>query len=72
MMYAERLNSLDLSRAQKDAIVGIKREVFAMNNRLIREVSHSPEGKATVWWFIQRVLFVVMFVVFIMTYLYLR
>ena len=71
-MYNERMNGLELSRAQKDRIISIKREVFALNNELIREVSHSPESKATIWWFLQRVMCVILLIILIAGYLYYR
>jgi heme oxygenase len=57
-LYRERLNSLELSREQKDNIIDIKMKVFELNNKLIKEVTHSQRSKDIVWKYLGRILFV--------------
>ena len=44
-LYNERLDSLELTDDQKSAIFEAKRGVFAMNNKLIKEVIYSTESR---------------------------
>ena len=71
-LYKERLNSLELSQEQKDRIISIKMKVFELNNKLIREVTHSKESKQVAWKYLERILFVVCLVLAFIGYFYFR
>ena len=68
-LYYERLNSLELSREQKDSIIGIKMKVFELNNKLIKEVTHSQQSKDTAWKYLERILFVIVLVIAFLVFL---
>jgi len=44
-LYRDRLNNLALTREQKDDIINVKQKVFALNDKLIAEVTGSAESK---------------------------
>jgi len=62
-LYKERLNSLELTREQKDSIIRIKMKVFELNNKLIKEVTHSQISKDVAWKYLERVLFVLCLII---------
>lgn len=71
-LYKDRLNSLELSQKQKDRIISIKMKVFELNNKLIREVTHSKQSKEIAWKYLERMLFVVCLVLAFIGYFFWR
>ncbi|XP_063678115.1 heme oxygenase 1-like [Bolinopsis microptera] len=70
--YKEKLNSLELTREQKDSIISIKMKVFQLNNKLIKEVTHSKQSKDVAWKYLERILFVLCLIIAFLLFWYMR
>ena len=70
--YKEKLNSLELTRDQKDSIISIKMKVFQLNNKLIKEVTHSKQSKDVAWKYLERILFVLCLISAFLLFWYMR
>ena len=60
-LYRERLNNLALTRQQKDDVIQVKQKVFALNDKLIAEVTSSAESKNALRYHLEKAGLVLLF-----------